>query len=300
MATDPNKKTLRHFQCRDYLWETFEQLSGELECSVDYLINEAMRQYARSRQQGARSSAPPGAPMARETIATPAQPTVRPPAPAMPSMPSMPSMPAPPPRTPAIPAVPAMPPAAAVPSLGPKIPSLPGASARTAAATAGGPAPARPAVAPSLPSMRAPGVPTSAPRTAPSVAPATPSGPRVPGLPPMSPAGGAPPLRPAPPPSAPPPAAAPTLYAIYEGQQYPVNKDEFIIGRGQKTSDLCIRDSNVSRRHAVVVLHNSQFWMVDQQSTNGVEFQGAKIDRKRIEDGDVFKICDYEVTFVYR
>src|SRR5262245_64523332 len=49
---DQNKKTLRHFQCRDYLWEIFEQMSGELECSTDYLINEAMRQYARSRNYG--------------------------------------------------------------------------------------------------------------------------------------------------------------------------------------------------------------------------------------------------------
>src|SRR5690348_2738648 len=62
MATDPNKKTLRHFQCRDYLWETFEQMSAELECSVDYLINEAMRQYARSRSQGARGVTGTGAP----------------------------------------------------------------------------------------------------------------------------------------------------------------------------------------------------------------------------------------------
>src|SRR5438552_3311735 len=52
MTPDPNKKTLRQFQCRDYLWETFEQMSAELECSVDYLINEAMRQYARSRDRG--------------------------------------------------------------------------------------------------------------------------------------------------------------------------------------------------------------------------------------------------------
>ena len=47
MATDQNKKTLRSFQCRDYLYEIFEQMSGELECSVDYLINESMKQYAR-------------------------------------------------------------------------------------------------------------------------------------------------------------------------------------------------------------------------------------------------------------
>jgi len=103
-------------------------------------------------------------------------------------------------------------------------------------------------------------------------------------------------------PAVPPRTAAPgqQLIAIFDNQEYPITKEEFVIGRGQKTSDLCIRDSNVSRRHAVVVLHNGQYWMVDQQSTNGVEYRGAKIDRKRIEHGDVFKICDYELTFIYR
>jgi hypothetical protein len=46
---DQSKKTMRHFYCRDVLWETFEQMARELECSVDYLVNEAMKQYARQR-----------------------------------------------------------------------------------------------------------------------------------------------------------------------------------------------------------------------------------------------------------
>ena len=52
MSSDPNKKSPRTFQCRDMLWETFEQMARELECSVDYLINEAMKQYARQRSYG--------------------------------------------------------------------------------------------------------------------------------------------------------------------------------------------------------------------------------------------------------
>src|ERR1700733_8387091 len=53
MSADPNKKSSRNFQCRDVLWETFDQMARELECSVDYLINEAMKQYARQRSLGA-------------------------------------------------------------------------------------------------------------------------------------------------------------------------------------------------------------------------------------------------------
>ncbi len=58
MSADPNKKSGRSFQCRDVLWETFEQMARELECSVDYLINEAMKQYARQRSYGGVSRTP--------------------------------------------------------------------------------------------------------------------------------------------------------------------------------------------------------------------------------------------------
>jgi hypothetical protein len=46
---DQSKKTMRHFYCRDVLWETFEQMANDFDCSIDYLINEAMRYYARSK-----------------------------------------------------------------------------------------------------------------------------------------------------------------------------------------------------------------------------------------------------------
>jgi hypothetical protein len=51
MGDQGDRKTVRAFQCRDYLFEIFDRMSSELECSVDYLINESMREYARSREQ---------------------------------------------------------------------------------------------------------------------------------------------------------------------------------------------------------------------------------------------------------
>ena len=59
MTSDPNKKTPRTFQCRDSLWHKFEQMARELECSVDYLINDAMKQYARQRGYTATINQPP-------------------------------------------------------------------------------------------------------------------------------------------------------------------------------------------------------------------------------------------------
>ena len=38
----------------------------------------------------------------------------------------------------------------------------------------------------------------------------------------------------------------------------------------------------------------------DLGSTNGIEYNGMRIDNKRIEEGDVFHICDYELRFSYQ
>ena len=50
MANYPTRKTLRHFYCRDVLWQSFERMSEALDRGVDELVNEAMR--ALAQQQG--------------------------------------------------------------------------------------------------------------------------------------------------------------------------------------------------------------------------------------------------------
>src|SRR5512144_1593612 len=63
---DQSKKTMRHFYCRDVLWETFEQMANDFDCSIDYLVNEAMRYYARSKNYQSPGGPQPtqGAPIA--------------------------------------------------------------------------------------------------------------------------------------------------------------------------------------------------------------------------------------------
>ena len=90
------------------------------------------------------------------------------------------------------------------------------------------------------------------------------------------------------------------LTAIYQGERTPVNKEKFIIGRGRQTSDLTIKDPNVSRQHAMIEFQNGVYYMVDLGSTNGVEYHGQRVTRKAIAEGDVFRICDHEVVFTYR
>jgi hypothetical protein len=253
--TDANKKTSRSFQARDALWEKFEQMARELECSIDYLINDSMKQYLRQRGYASTAMSVGPSPGANAVAAAPPPPPPPPPAP-----------PGPPP-------------------LG---------------ARSSGPPPPPP-------NMRSTGgLPPPPP---PPAAPSMGAGPRR-GPPPPPPARTA---SRAPPPPPPPPAAAPArggppaipvatargsqLYIYYMGERFPVTKERFIIGRGKQSSDLTIKDPNVSRQHAMVEYLNGQYYIVDMGSTNGVEYNGQRVQRRVINDGDTFRVCDHELRF---
>jgi hypothetical protein len=286
MSSDPNKKSPRSFQCRDVLWETFELMARELECSVDYLVNEAMKQYARQRGQGGRlpyanardASARDTA--VRESIGTAGKGTggfagVSPPP--RTSRNTTGALPPPPPRGGGLPAPP--PPPRNPPGIG-----------RQTLARGGGPS--------------GPGGPLgSHARTQPQ--------PQQP-LPPPPPASSghvsvAPPAV-----DAYNGANAPNygganygantaqLSILYQGNRVGVNKDRFVIGRGKQSSDLMLKDPNVSRQHAMVEYQNGIYFMVDMGSTNGVEYNGQRIARKQIIEGDAFRICDHELRFTFR
>ena len=296
MSADPNKKSGRTFQCRDALWETFEQMARELECSVDYLINEAMKQYSRQRSYGGASRTPsPGQRGESVPPLSPATPvgqmlTGQPPpmqggygaggmpTPAAPSPPVMrgaqitpppPRMPLPPPRGGSLPAPPTGHP------LGPPPPPPPSRSAYGSGRTA----PSQQA----MPAMIAQRVSSGQTRSVPPPIPRGQLQPMVGG------SNGLPGL-----------AQGATLSVVYQGERVPVTKDRFVIGRGKQSSDLTLKDPNVSRQHAMVEFQNGIYFMVDMGSTNGVEYNGQRIARKQITEGDIFKICDHEMRFTYR
>jgi len=264
---DQSKKTMRHFYCRDVLWETFEQMANDFDCSIDYLVNEAMRYYARSKNYQS-PGGPPGA--------TGGQPLPPGPGPNGPNNNYAGGGGGPPPNN----KMPA-PRGGAVTQQPPPQPSMGGGGMGGGAPSARRPAPPTPGYA-----ARAggPGPNTGGPtghmqQHSPAPQPATPPAPG------FSPQMG---------------SAGPTLFLIYNGQRYPVTKDQFIIGRGSKTSDLAIKDGNISRKHAAVIRRNGTFYIKDLGSTNGIDYKGMRIDNKRIDEGDVFHLCDYELRFTYR
>jgi hypothetical protein len=204
MGDQGDRKTVRAFQCRDYLFGIYDRMASELGCSVDYLINEAMREYARAREQ---------------TVA-----------------------------------------------------GIDAQEAFGSAVVGAAPVAAQPE-----------------PRPAPMLTPVPPSR--------SQPAVTVPPPLPGHRPSQ--STGRQALVLKFNGQSFPIEKDEFIIGRGARTADLAIRDGNISRRHAAVVFHDGVYFMKDLGSTNGIEYAGQRVESKRIEEGDVYHICDYELRFSY-
>jgi pSer/pThr/pTyr-binding forkhead associated (FHA) protein len=58
-----------------------------------------------------------------------------------------------------------------------------------------------------------------------------------------------------------------------------------------------VTDPNVSRRHAELRQEGATYWLVDLDSTNGVEVRGKRVKRLKLEDGQRFTIGSTEIAF---
>jgi hypothetical protein len=82
----------------------------------------------------------------------------------------------------------------------------------------------------------------------------------------------------------------------WEGGRREVTKPRAVLGRS-KDADIQVSDPNVSRRHAELRREGSAYWLVDLESTNGIEVRGKRVKRLKLEDGSRFTIGSTEVTF---
>ncbi len=245
-----SRKSLKSFNVRDGLWKLFEVRAAEMDCSVDYLINEAMRLYARTHNFAASIKVDPTAGSVNTGVATSSGitgPGITESETGVPRMtgvaPMRPSM-APVPHPSVLRAQLAQPP----------VPPVPTASG---------------SVAVPFPS---PNTGVSVPKPVPLPTPEIQQVSQV---------------------------SVPRLTIIFQGRKIPITAQSFVIGRGSKSSDLAIKDPNISRRHAEVILHNGLYYIRDLGSTNGIEYKGKNVDSKRIDEGDVFTICGYDLHFTY-
>jgi hypothetical protein len=82
----------------------------------------------------------------------------------------------------------------------------------------------------------------------------------------------------------------------WNGERHEITKRRAVLGRS-KEADVRIEDPNVSRRHAELQQEGTTFWLIDLDSTNGVEVRGKRVKRLKLEDGTRFTIGSTEIAF---
>jgi hypothetical protein len=83
---------------------------------------------------------------------------------------------------------------------------------------------------------------------------------------------------------------------MVRGKPREITSRRVVIGRS-KDCDVQITDPNASRRHAELRQEGSAYWLIDLDSTNGVEVRGKRVKRLKLEDGTRFTMGSTEITF---
>ena len=80
------------------------------------------------------------------------------------------------------------------------------------------------------------------------------------------------------------------------GERYEIRKRRTVIGRS-KDCDIQLDETNVSRRHAEVRQEGTAYWIVDLDSTNGVEINGRRAKRAKLDPGDTVTLGSTDMVF---
>lgn len=76
----------------------------------------------------------------------------------------------------------------------------------------------------------------------------------------------------------------------------PLEGTRMTIGR-LPTCSFVLDDDTISREHAVVVRRSREWWILDQNSTNGTRVNGRRTAESRLEAGDEVELGDVRLVF---
>jgi hypothetical protein len=80
------------------------------------------------------------------------------------------------------------------------------------------------------------------------------------------------------------------------GRKHEVTKQQTVIGRS-RDCDVQIEDPSASRRHAELRQDGTAYWLIDLDSTNGLEVNGLRTKRAKLGHGDKITIGSTEISF---
>jgi hypothetical protein len=82
----------------------------------------------------------------------------------------------------------------------------------------------------------------------------------------------------------------------WNGSSHEVKQRRVVIGRS-RDCDIQLADANVSRRHAELRQEGASYWIVDLGSTNGLEVNGKRVKRAKLQSGDTIMLGSTELRF---
>ena len=89
----------------------------------------------------------------------------------------------------------------------------------------------------------------------------------------------------------------PSTAAIsWDDERRVIERRQLVIGRS-RDCDIQLADPNVSRRHAELRQEGASYWIVDLESTNGIEVNGRRLKRAKLEDGDRVTLGSTDIVF---
>jgi len=80
------------------------------------------------------------------------------------------------------------------------------------------------------------------------------------------------------------------------GTKHELDGGQAVIGRS-KECDIQLPDPNVSRKHAEVRQEGAAYWVIDLDSTNGMEVNGRRQKRAKLRQGDRITLGSTELVF---
>ena len=84
----------------------------------------------------------------------------------------------------------------------------------------------------------------------------------------------------------------------HPGQEFPLDKEKFSIGRSEEAT-ISINHSSVSRLHAeLFAIGGGRYEIIDKQSANGIRINGQEVRRGLLEAGDALELGDVRLRFV--
>src|ERR1043165_5081270 len=80
-------------------------------------------------------------------------------------------------------------------------------------------------------------------------------------------------------------------------RDFPLTKETISIGRTPE-NDIELKDSLISRKHTSIVKKGDRYVVYDLGSSNGTFVNHERVEMKPLDNGDVIRVGDSEITYV--